>query len=146
MCAIGFPPASPCSSVGSSTSVSRATTPGTRGRTDVPSGKKWLGLFGSYRGWSCMSTRQPELAAMSRTARAVALDPRLDVLAILRIDVAHRVRPELFEKLTRLLAIEERILGLDAEEEPVAARQREARRVEHGMVRHRQRVQGEHAE
>src|SRR5262245_43882715 len=58
----------------------------------------------------------------------------------------HLARIERFQEVARRFEIELRILCLDAEEEPVAARQREARHVENGVVRLRQSVQRQHAE
>src|SRR4051812_28937044 len=50
------------------------------------------------------------------------------------------------EKVPRLVDVELHILGFDAQEEAIAAGEREARDVEHGVIRLRQAVQREHAE
>src|SRR5712691_1871805 len=55
-------------------------------------------------------------------------------------------RIEGFEEAARRFDVELRIPRLDAQEEPVAAREREPRHVEHRVIRHRQPVQREHAE
>src|SRR5438128_5876995 len=54
--------------------------------------------------------------------------------------------PQRFKKGSRCRGIESRIDGLNAEKEPVVARQREAWHVEHGVIRHGEAVQREHAE
>src|SRR4051812_26541113 len=58
----------------------------------------------------------------------------------------HLARIQHRQKLARLFQIELGIGRLDAEEEPIAARQREARHVEYRVIRLRQPVQREHAE
>src|SRR4029077_6265093 len=55
-------------------------------------------------------------------------------------------RVEGFQEVARRLDVELRIARLDAQEETVAAGQREARHVEHRVIRLPQGVQGEHAE
>src|SRR4051812_38190395 len=50
------------------------------------------------------------------------------------------------EKVPRLVDVELHILRFDAQEEAIAAGEREARDVEHGVIRLRQTVQREHAE
>src|SRR5258706_9472881 len=66
-------------------------------------------------------------------------------LVLIRND-RHLARFERFENRPRRLDVELRILRLDAEEEPVAAGQREPWGVEHRVIRLRQAVQREHAE
>src|SRR5882672_7744841 len=61
-------------------------------------------------------------------------------------DSGHLPRIERREELACPFQIELRIGRLDAEEEPVPARQREARHVEHWVIRLRQSVEREHAE
>ena len=56
------------------------------------------------------------------------------------LNFRHRSRHEPLQEPTRQLAVEHRIGRLDAEEEPIAAREREARHVEHRVIRHRQAV------
>src|SRR5689334_9162623 len=55
-------------------------------------------------------------------------------------------RAERLEELARAVEGELRVARLDAQEEPVAARQREARHVEHRVIRLRQPVQRQHPE
>src|SRR4051794_4764406 len=55
-------------------------------------------------------------------------------------------RLECLEELPRVRDVELWIGRLDAQEEPVAAREGEARNVEHRVIRLRQPVQREHAE
>ena len=71
----------------------------------------------------------------------------------LRVSVARFVRngrhlpwTERVKEGARLLEIELRIPCLDAEKEAIAAGQREPRHVEDRVIRHRQAVQGQHAE
>ena len=52
----------------------------------------------------------------------------------------------LFQEPTRAVDVEQRVAGLEAEEEPVARRQGEARHVEDRMMRPGQPVEPEHAE
>src|SRR5690348_2068710 len=58
----------------------------------------------------------------------------------------HLPRTERLEIAPRVLEIELRVARLDAEEEPVPAREREPRDVEHRMIRLRQAVQRQHPE
>src|SRR5262245_13559376 len=57
---------------------------------------------------------------------------------------SHLARIERFEKMPGRLHVEFRVDCLDAEEEAVAAGEREPRHVEHRVVRHRQPVQRQH--
>src|SRR5258707_15667398 len=66
-------------------------------------------------------------------------------LSLIR-DSGHLPRVQRFKEPARRFEVELRILRLDAEEETVAAGQREARQVEDRVIRHRQPVQREHAE
>src|SRR4029077_14041032 len=69
------------------------------------------------------------------------------LLCVLLIrDSGHLPRAERLEEAARRVEIELRILRLDAQEEPVAAGQREARHAEHRVIGHRQAVEREHAE
>src|SRR6266480_1525537 len=58
----------------------------------------------------------------------------------------HPPRAQRFEKPASRLEIELRVLRLDAQEEAVAARQREAGHVEDRVIGHRQAVERQHAE
>src|SRR2546425_12866663 len=74
-------------------------------------------------------------------------EDRLCVLVTMSVrNGRHLPRLERLEELPRALDVELRIDRLDAEEEPVAARQREAWNVEHRVIRLRQSVEREHAE
>src|SRR5450631_4339778 len=68
------------------------------------------------------------------------------VLMVLIANGRDLPRAERFEKSTRGVDVELRILRLDAQKKTVAARQREPRHVEYRVVRHRQAVEREHAE
>src|SRR5262245_13157408 len=123
-----------------------------------------------YFGWSCMSWRHPEThrAAPNMHADKGTTDstedtkgrPRVSlcgfcvrvaslcplVCVSVRGNGGHLTRVERLEKVTRGLQIEVRIGLLDAEEEPVAAREREAGHVEDRVVRLRQPVERQHAQ
>src|SRR5687767_9484217 len=89
---------------------------------------------------------------ITRTRAATALIPNLQSLIPRRAGSAlvfngrHLTRAERFEKLARAVDVELRVARLDAEEEPVAAGQREARNVEHRMKRLWEAVQRQHPE
>src|SRR5439155_14089019 len=121
----------------------RATVPSTGGRAPDPSSKKSLSASGFTFGWLNMSWRQAATAThRARTAPARHARPA----PASGLDIEHSARAEIGEKGPRRRLVELRVLGLDAQEVAVPARQREARNVEHRMVRRRQAVQGEHAE
>src|SRR5437868_12996708 len=83
-----------------------------------------------------MSWRQPESTAMDIASSRGALMRHLRDLA----------RIQAFEKPLRVLAMELRIRGFDAQEEAVLGREGKTLHVEHGVVRHRQTVHREHPE
>src|SRR5882672_9416389 len=103
-----------------------------------------------------MSCRQPTTTSTQRTQQRTqservrlcgpslcgplwSSEVTLCVLVIVSIrNGRHLPRAERLEKLPRRFDVELRILRLDAEEEPVAARQREPRHVEHRVIRLRQ--------
>src|ERR1019366_5964647 len=103
----------------------RATVPSVMGRAERPSAKKSLGLSGTYFGWSCMSCRQ---ADSRRSGRTRALRGRL----VRNFRYLHGLQR--LQELASFLAIEERIGGFDAQEEPVPACLCEARHVERGVI------------
>src|ERR1051325_4593033 len=113
----------------------RATVPGMRGRADMPSAKKLLGSSGSYRGCTAMRWRQP--SAANNTAIAMRRLPR-------NIDDLPRLQR--LEKLPHFVELEFRIACLHDEKELVARGLIESLDVEDGVIRHRQAVEGEHAE
>src|ERR1035441_7588918 len=133
----------------------RATVPSVMGRAERPSAKKSLGLSGTYFGWSCMSWRQADSSRSGRTRgqtetlwwhkelRRGALWAGSDFLVR-----NFRYLPGLqrLQKLACLVAIEERIGGFDAQEEPVPASLCESRHVERGVIGHGQSAQAEHAQ
>src|SRR5262245_23281242 len=102
----------------------------------MPSSKKSLFARGFTFGWLNMSRRHPE-ASRQQAAMASALLP---------LHIEHPARPQPLEKDARRRLVELRVLRLDAQEVAVAAREREARHVEHRVVRRRQTVQGQHPE
>src|SRR5437016_10593803 len=76
-----------------------------------------------------------------------------DDLRVLSVDTltlvgngGHLPWPERLQERAGVFEIELRVACFDAQEEPVAARQREARDVEHRVVRLRQSVQRKHPE
>src|ERR1039458_9722199 len=103
----------------------RATVPSVMGRAERPSAKKSLGLSGTYFGWSCMSCRQADSRRRALRVRLVRNFRYLPGLQRL-------------QELASFLAIEERIGGFDAQEEPVPACLCEARHVERGGIGHGQ--------
>ena len=146
----------------------RGTVPATSGRADVPSSKNELASSGSYRGCSYISLRQPGRATRNR-ARTTSERGCPDRLASGRPCVVptmsrlilespcssrrsikrdHGDRPGLCSSRNRRASStsNERVAGLEAEEEPVARRQREARHVEDRVMRPGQSVEPEHAE
>src|SRR5262249_55986695 len=116
----------------------------------------------TYFGWSCMSWRHPEAtidAAITRKTaenaehaekKFSAVSARSAVMTVITCrsvrNGRHLSRLQRFQEPARLLEIELRIAGLDAEEEAVAAGEREPGHVEHRVIGHRQPVQREHAE
>src|SRR5580765_5020030 len=58
----------------------------------------------------------------------------------------HLSRVERLEESARVFELKFRVPRLDAQEEPVAAREGKARHVENGVIRHRQAVERQHAE
>src|SRR6185295_17786789 len=117
-----------------------------------------------------MSWRQPEnriASARNTAAERVTTEDTGDteqqtctrtglILSVLRVPRGRELllvgngrdlpRIQGFEEAARRFELELRILRLDAQEETVAARQREARHVEHRVIRLRQPVQRQHAE
>src|SRR4051812_22858790 len=99
-----------------------------------------------YFGWSCMSRRQPDTTINARAATA-AKKNCLPLSVVGSVGNGRDLpRVQRFEKAARRFQLELGILRLDAQEEAVAARQGEARHVEHRVIRLRQAVQREHAE
>src|ERR1019366_5038806 len=90
----------------------RATVPSVMGRAERPSAKKSLGRSGMYFGWSCMSWRHADSRRREST-RALKV----------RLVRNFRYLPGLqrLQERARLVAIEERIGGFDAQEETIAA-------------------------
>src|SRR5581483_11894340 len=137
----------PVYSSASSRSWPRATVPGTGARADRSSLKNGASRSGMYFGWSCMSCRQDADASPTSTASSAAASrsPR----PIVRGPIGngrHLARTERLEELARVVELELRVARLDQQEEAVAARQREPRHVEHGVIRRRQPVECEHPE
>ena len=98
-----------------------------------------LGRSGMYFGWSCMSCRQPAPARAASSQQPAHACEHLDPMLVRNF--RHLPRLQSLQKLARLLAIEQRVGGFDAQEETVARCQRESRHVEHRMVRHGQPAQ-----
>src|SRR5215470_3437590 len=164
-------PILPVSSSVSSPRCSRETVPSTSGRADRSSGKNSEARSGVYFGWSCMSRRQPlvttalttintEIAEIAESFshrapsdlcdlcvdRCARRAPRLcDSVTMSKIHSGNVTRVQPDEKLARRLVVELPVFRFDHEEEPAAAGQREPLDVEHGVIRHRQPVQSEHA-
>src|SRR5438067_1777090 len=90
-----------------------------------------------YFGWLCMSWRQPAANAADTKDTKVTKDTK----EVLIRNSGYLSRAERLEEPARPLEVEPRILGFDAEKEPVAARQREPRHVEDRVIRLRQTVQ-----
>src|SRR5450432_2096174 len=112
--------------------------PGSSGREARRSSKKLLPASGLYFGWSCMSCRQEATSSVSGNRTTARLDlPR---------NFAYLPRSQTFEKFSRGLGVELRIVRFDAEEEAVARRSAETIHIENRMVRHRQAIQAEHAQ
>src|SRR6185369_366406 len=107
----------------------RGTVPSERGRAERPSAKKSLGRRGGYFGWSCMSWRHAERTASEKpSAQSWRLVRNFGYLPGL----------QRLEEFGGSIAIEKRIGGLDAQEETVAAGERESRHIEGGVIGHRQ--------
>ena len=70
----------------------------------------------------------------------------MDISGLSVRHLVDRDRMMLLEELPHGLDVEQRVARLDAEEEPVARRQGEVRRVEHRVVRPGQAVEPQHAE
>src|SRR5712691_4695772 len=87
-----------------------------------------------------MSWRQPA-SAMQAAARAATR-----WIETLCHNFGYSQRMKVLQKRLCRIAIELRIRGLDAEEEPVARRAIECRDVEHGVIRLRQPVERQHAD
>src|SRR5262245_8363328 len=87
-----------------------------------------------------MSWRQAESRHAAITMTYV------DVVQESIVNDGHLARSQRLEKAPRGVEIEPAISGLDAEKETVPARQRETRHVEHGVIRHRQAVERQHAQ
>src|SRR5689334_4801102 len=94
-----------------------------------------------------MSWRQPVSirAAVTKDTKERTEDTDKESLFSIR-DSGHLPRIQGLQESSRTLDVELRIDRLDAEKEPVAAGQREARQVEDRVIRHRQTVEREHAE
>src|ERR1041385_2363043 len=126
----------------------RATVPGTRGRADMPSAKKSDGSRGSYLGWLaifCLQEGRRQRAESRRTQRT-PLPSAFCLLISLPRDISHLPWMQRLQELPCLIQIEFRIPRLHDEEELVARGLIESLEVEHGVIRHGQAVQGEHAE
>src|SRR5438270_375461 len=146
----------------SSGSSPRATVPGIRGRADMPSAKKSLGSSGSYLGWLDIfcrqesrrqtETRNQKPETRSRTDRrtreraAPLLVSAFWFLVSLPGNIDDLAWMECLEKLPDAVEVELRIAGLDDQEELVARGLIEAPHVEDRVIRHRQTVEGKHAE
>src|ERR1039457_5891342 len=133
-----------------------------RGRAERPSAKKSLGRRGMYFGWSCMSWRQADSrrsdikrmvgrtpgsaadapvglllwreAGPGGPARTRGSAPPSGLPAFLMRNFRYLPGLQRFQELARLLAIEERIDGFDAQEETIATSLCEARHVERGVM------------
>src|ERR1017187_9688434 len=152
----------------------RATVPSVMGRAERPSAKKSLGRSGTYFGWSCMSWRQADsrrsdIKRMVGRTPGSAADAPVGLLlwreagpggpprtrgsappsglpAFLMRNFRYLPGLQRFQELARLLAIEERIDGFDAQEETIATSLCEARHVERGVIGHGQAAQAEHTQ
>src|SRR4029077_13407773 len=92
--------------------------------------------------------RQPEKAKAADTKDTKETKPTKDAEArrgLVR-NCRDLTRAEGRQELARSFEVEFRVGGLDAEEKPVPARQRETRYVEHRVIRLRQAVQRQHAQ
>src|SRR5438309_6865925 len=108
-----------------------------RGRADMPSAKKSLGSSGSYLAWLAIFWRQAAKSNTSTMAPHRFASPR----DIDKLPWFQRV-----EKIAHFIEVEFRIARLNDEEEFVARSLIEAPQIEDGVIRHRQTVEGEHAE
>src|SRR5262245_45893086 len=105
-----------------------------------------------------MSCRQPAPSRTTRTINAEGAEPAENFSLSARSagsafavrgsvrNGGHLARIERLEEPARVLEVKLRVLRLDAQEESIAAREREARHVEDRVVGHRQPVEREHAE
>src|SRR5690349_4610843 len=97
-----------------------------------------------YFGWSCMSWRQPapiSAAVMMKRHHAAGKADGVRERRPLIGNGGHLPRSERLQKRARAFQIELGVSRFDAQEEAVAAGEREARNVEHRMIRLRQSVQ-----
>src|SRR5579875_709843 len=132
---------------------SRATVPGTGGRSERPSAKNLLGQSGKYFGWICISSRQPESIrasparqpAICRRLRAISERPSNPPKQKSVLNLIDSMRLQLFQKRFRPRQIEVLVARLDAQEKLVRGREREAVHVEYRVIGPRQTVQGQHA-
>src|SRR5215471_17467505 len=136
-------PSFPVKNLTSSCSVPRATVSSTSGRALEPFLKNTLSRSGIALGELCMSCRQPAAASTSTATRRPDFGRRTSDIG-LRLNFSHLAGVEAFEKIRRALAIELRIVGLDDQEELVAAGPLEALDVERRVVRLREPVQHDH--
>src|SRR4029079_14552036 len=166
-------PALPLYISASSRRCPRATVPSTSGRADRESPKNADSRSGTYFGWSCISWRhaaknkhaatedtketedtkdrkeRTERRTEDRTARQRRLPSVTFVTSVSLFLIGNcgdLPGTEGCQEVARPFEIEFRVGSLDTEEEPVPARQREARHVEHRVIRLRQAVQRQHAQ
>src|SRR5262245_57062966 len=117
----------------------RATVLTTGVRALLPSVKNALASSGSYRGASCMSCLHAAAAHATTTITSACISE-------LRRNFRHSHWMEAIEKLSRRVAIEPRICGLDAQEESIHRCACECRRIEDRVVRLGKSVHRPHAD
>src|SRR5262245_16288265 len=144
-------PTLPVKNAASSCSVPRATVPSTSGRALPPSVKKAVPRSPRYFGWLCMSWRHPAAApsdtAATQSAIARSRVSRKAVAGVSVRDFIDVPRTQAPEKVGRAEPIEFRIRRFDRQEEAfLAGDLREARHVEHRVIRHREAAQQDPAE
>src|SRR5215213_612615 len=163
--ATGALPVLPVKNASLSCSVPRAMVPSISGRALPPSAKNAVPRSARYLGWLCMSCRQPATPAIESAAthsatilpadagspalvgrrrepRTADRAPRMSVCDF--IDVP-RTQP--LQEVRGALPIEFRVGRFDGQEESLgAADLREARHIEHRVIRHRQPAQQDPAE
>src|SRR5579885_3916425 len=148
-------------------SSERETVPRTGGRAERPSSKKLLASSGLYFGCCPICCLHPAERRQKvkgkrqkkgdrrgrRAAGATACSRLLPLRVACRPfaapsveNIVHLKRVHASEQVGRLLPVELRVVGLDAEEEPVLRGAREALHAKERVIRHRQAAQRQHAE
>src|ERR1700676_3678345 len=109
----------------------RATVPSTTGRADRPSPKKSVAAKGLYRGWLCMSCRQPAKPKTPASNRC------------LRRHIHHLPRIHALQKMPRGVGIKLRIRRFYAQEKLVSRGTREFFYIKDWVIRLGQSIEHE---